>query len=310
MTDLGKIGITPRKAWVSETIYERLDLVSHKGAAYLALKETNVEPVDDNINWMLIAEGIDSSGVEDIVDAKIATLSDVAISGAYGDLIGTPSALPADGGNADTVDGFHVSKENTADTVVARGADGSIHVGAIISDTEDSETVGLSQLIGVNGADGRYRRYSINTVKANIGNSYIQTNRLFAGRPRSASSNTIKYVRFLRVNTGRYAPYPMIFKIANRSNGYIKVALSFVDISSYDPGIKLFQCAKFGTTKGGVYIARAGVSTWDLYVDAGDYDALSYSGDNLPDFGLVQCDEVVRSLPDGYIVATEVTSMP
>ena len=217
---------------------------------------------------------------------------------------------PASGGDADTLDGLHASKENAADTVVARGADGSVHVGAIISDTENNGTAGLSQLIGTNGADGRYRRYSIDTVKANMGNFYIQTNRLFAGRPRSASSNTIKNVRFLRVNTGRYAPYPMIFKIADRSNGYIKVALSFVDTSSYDPGIKLFQCAKFGTTKGGVYIARAGVSTWDLYVDAGDYDAPSYSGDNLPDFGLTQCDEAVRSLPDGYIEAIEVGSMP
>lgn len=40
--------------------------------------------------------------------SMITGLADVAISGAYSDLTGTPSALPADGGDADTVSGFTV----------------------------------------------------------------------------------------------------------------------------------------------------------------------------------------------------------
>lgn len=46
--------------------------------------------------------------------SMITGLAKVATSGAYGDLSGTPDSLPADGGNADTVDGKHASDFATA----------------------------------------------------------------------------------------------------------------------------------------------------------------------------------------------------
>lgn len=44
----------------------------------------------------------------------LTDLKAVAFTGAYSDLSGTPESLPADGGNADTVDGYHIRCEDVA----------------------------------------------------------------------------------------------------------------------------------------------------------------------------------------------------
>lgn len=44
----------------------------------------------------------------------LTDLKAVAFSGAYSDLSGAPESLPADGGNADTVDGYHIRCEDVA----------------------------------------------------------------------------------------------------------------------------------------------------------------------------------------------------
>lgn len=53
---------------------------------------------------------------------KTDSLSKVATSGSYNDLSNKPSSLPANGGNADTVDNYHIvvssSEPTTNDTKV------------------------------------------------------------------------------------------------------------------------------------------------------------------------------------------------
>ena len=52
MATAGRILIMPRDAWVAETTYEMLDLVSHNGKAWLAKKTSvGIEPSADNVEY-------------------------------------------------------------------------------------------------------------------------------------------------------------------------------------------------------------------------------------------------------------------
>ena len=66
---LGKIGISYKGEYASNTAYERLDAVSHNGSTYLAIKDApDGAPRDDKLNWIYLAKGF--SG--DIGDSEIA----------------------------------------------------------------------------------------------------------------------------------------------------------------------------------------------------------------------------------------------
>ena len=66
---LGKIGISYKGEYASNTAYERLDAVAHYGSTYLAIKDApDGAPRDDKLNWIYLAKGF--SG--DIGDSEIA----------------------------------------------------------------------------------------------------------------------------------------------------------------------------------------------------------------------------------------------
>ena len=66
---LGKIGISYKGDYDSNTTYERLDAVEHYGSTYLAIKDApDGAPRDDKLNWIYLAKGF--SG--DIGDSEIA----------------------------------------------------------------------------------------------------------------------------------------------------------------------------------------------------------------------------------------------
>lgn len=65
---LGKIGISYKGDYNSNTAYERLDAVLHSGSTYLAIKDApDGAPRDDKINWIYLAKGFSS----DIGDSEI-----------------------------------------------------------------------------------------------------------------------------------------------------------------------------------------------------------------------------------------------
>lgn len=62
-TNLGKVAIVPKGAYDNATQYERLDLVTHGGASYLALKSNlGLTPIGNtDANWQLLAQnGVDT----------------------------------------------------------------------------------------------------------------------------------------------------------------------------------------------------------------------------------------------------------
>ena len=66
---LGKIGISYKGEYASNTAYERLDAVAYNGSTYLAIKDApDGAPRDDKLNWIYLAKGF--SG--DIGDSEIA----------------------------------------------------------------------------------------------------------------------------------------------------------------------------------------------------------------------------------------------
>lgn len=66
---LGKIGISYKGEYASNTAYERLDAVAHNGSTYLAIKDApDGAPRDDKLNWIYLAKGFS----EDIGDSEIA----------------------------------------------------------------------------------------------------------------------------------------------------------------------------------------------------------------------------------------------
>lgn len=65
---LGKIGISYKGEYASNTAYERLDAVYHNGSTYLAIKDApDGAPRDDKINWIYLAKGFS----DDIGDTAI-----------------------------------------------------------------------------------------------------------------------------------------------------------------------------------------------------------------------------------------------
>lgn len=55
-TVLGKVSCTPKGAYVEDTNYAILDIVSHQGGSFLAMKDSPAgAPTDDGVNWMQLA---------------------------------------------------------------------------------------------------------------------------------------------------------------------------------------------------------------------------------------------------------------
>ncbi len=66
---LGKIGVSYKGEYASNTAYERLDAVYHSGSTYLALRDDPAgAPNNDRVNWTFLAKGFPS----DISESEIA----------------------------------------------------------------------------------------------------------------------------------------------------------------------------------------------------------------------------------------------
>ena len=58
---LGKIGISYKGDYDSNTTYERLDAVEHNGSTYLAIKDApDGAPRDDKVNWIYLGSAVSS----------------------------------------------------------------------------------------------------------------------------------------------------------------------------------------------------------------------------------------------------------
>lgn len=66
MAIAGRVAIVPKGEWSQDINYDKLDLVTHNGNAFIAYKPSvNSEPVDGEV-WMLVMEGVSSDDVENL----------------------------------------------------------------------------------------------------------------------------------------------------------------------------------------------------------------------------------------------------
>ena len=92
-TVLGKVSLTPMGAYNAETAYTALDLVGYNGGGYIALQNVQgVTPVNDGINWMLLAapgesigsvERTSGTGVPGTTDTYTVKLADGSVAGTF-----------------------------------------------------------------------------------------------------------------------------------------------------------------------------------------------------------------------------------
>jgi len=89
--DLGKVCVTPKGAWSNSTAYEKLDIVTSSGSAYLALQDVAAGTALTNTSyWLkLVAKG-------DKGDTGEITSASASISGTYG----TPAVSVTAGGTS------------------------------------------------------------------------------------------------------------------------------------------------------------------------------------------------------------------
>lgn len=72
-TNLGKVGLTPKKAYSASITYERLDFVTAGDSSYVSLQDNNLgHPVTDGAWWQVLASGAAST------DAATAALAAAA----------------------------------------------------------------------------------------------------------------------------------------------------------------------------------------------------------------------------------------
>ena len=61
-TNLGKVGLTPKKAYSASITYERLDFVTEGDSSYVSLQDNNLgHPVTDEVWWQVLASGAAST---------------------------------------------------------------------------------------------------------------------------------------------------------------------------------------------------------------------------------------------------------
>lgn len=66
-TDLGKVVITNGGEYNPDAVYEEKTFVLHNNSTYISLKTvTGVEPVDDKVNWQLMAQGFDATALSSV----------------------------------------------------------------------------------------------------------------------------------------------------------------------------------------------------------------------------------------------------
>ncbi len=223
---------------------------------------------------------------------------------------------PADGGDADTVDGFHASKENIIDTTVVRGSDGSVQLGRIVSDTENNEDPSVSQIIVTNGSDDIYRKSSLSNIKASMGLGGVGG--AFFGGEISVGSANRGYVNFLQISKSSiWGNHPSLLYLLMRGCAAVKVLFSPANGTVSD--VKTFVRSPIVKGDG-----ENAINSFDIYMTAsspGGEKAIFefymereiYS--NISGFGIISHPHIFKtvnlvSLPIGCITPTEVSYIP
>lgn len=222
-------------------------------------------------------------------------------------------SLPADGGNADTVDGFHASQtRDAANTAVVRDASGHVQLNYINSDTENDENPAVSQILVTNGTDGYYRKASLAHLKNNLGVKYL-TNVVFSHAVSNGS--TRGYINFMEFKVGVWDNYGIVFSAMTRCGSMEKIRIVPKNQSSPDPVIEGFQRSPIfagfigNGNEVGIYLAKTAESTWNLYAFMESYSnmvILGFTTRNNISFKNV----FMTSLPTGYLTPTEVSDIP
>lgn len=127
-------------------------------------------------NWRRI---LDESNYNNYAPSKTGTgasgtwginVTGSAGSVAWTNVSGRPSSMTANGGNSDTVDGFHASQSaGSKSTCVVTDANGYTNLNYINSNTGNNENPGISQIIVTNGSDNYYRKASLAHLKSSLG---------------------------------------------------------------------------------------------------------------------------------------------
>ena len=149
---LGIVAPTPQDEWNSSTEYQKLNIVRHNGAAYMAKQQSkNVEPSQSPNNyWMfLVGDGGGGSGT----DGKPALIYSATINGTQVPSTGLSLTLP--------LSGFNRSDIATGETLQAplySYDDKSYYVTATVTSVESPNVVvsvvGFINTTGATGAQG------------------------------------------------------------------------------------------------------------------------------------------------------------
>lgn len=69
-TNLGKVGLTPKKVYSADITYERLDFVTEGDSSYVSLQDNNLgHPVTDEAWWQVLASGAASTAAAEAAQA-------------------------------------------------------------------------------------------------------------------------------------------------------------------------------------------------------------------------------------------------
>ena len=101
------------------------------------------------------------------VTNKLAGKSDTGHTHTKSEITDFPTSLPVDGGNADTVDNYHVSESATGNTVVARNSSGHIYATYFNQSSSIEDKLNVANIFFDQG-DGYLRKMSLNTFKSKL----------------------------------------------------------------------------------------------------------------------------------------------
>lgn len=223
---------------------------------------------------------------------------------------------PADGGDADTVDGFHASQtRDAANTAVVRDASGNVQLHYINSDTENDENPAISQILVTNGTDDYYRKASLAHLKSSLGVKYL-TNVVFSHA--ISNGTTQGYINFMEFKVGAWDNYGIVLSAMTRCGSMEKIRIVPKNQPSSDPEIEGFQRTPiFAGFQGNgneveIYLAKTAESTWNLYAFMKPYSDMVILGfTSRTSRGNISFKNVfVTSLPTGYQTPTEVSYIP
>lgn len=229
-----------------------------------------------------------------------------------------PTSLPANGGNADTIDGFHAAQTpNAKNTCIVRDGNGYAQLNYIASNTANNEDPGISQFITTNGNDNYFRKASLSHVKNSMGIGAINNGRVFSTRIRPYVAYP-GYVDFLQITSQRIPDYKYTADSYPRIRAYFFILYDYTVLVScslwLNGSARSFKYnAESNDRTFNMYAANTGGDRYDLYLStAGGHPNTARTIDI---FGIVQIgayeikNTTVTSLPTGNFSLTDSSSL-